>query len=260
MALTLAYVGAAYRGFQANAGVPTVEAAVAEALTRSGLVAAANGGDLKKVGWSKAARTDAGVSAVGNVVGIKLELPREVTVDAGALVVSRLNAALPPDITILGAVRVPGGFSARSCCGGRAYEYLLPVGAVLRGGPPGGREAWPAAVARLNGSLAALTGTLWAHNLTNGVGLPPPPAARRYVTRFEVEPESFLLYMIRKMVAAALLRHAGATPPAVYAAITDPAVRVSVPPAPAAGLLLAGCSYDAYQRRSAAMYAGETKV
>lgn len=211
MALTLAYVGAAYRGFQANAGVATVEAVVAGALSAAGLVSAANGGDLKKVGWSKAARTDAGVSAVGNVVGVKVELPREVwaaadaaaaaapadigggadggggAVDVGALVVARLNAALPPDITVLGAARVPGGFSARTCCGGRSYEYLAPAGVVARGGPPG--EAWAAATARLNRTLAALTGTLWAHNLTNGVGVPPPPAARRYVTRFEVEPE-----------------------------------------------------------------------
>lgn len=76
------------------------------------------------------------------------------------------------------------------------------------------------------------------------------------MARIHIEGQSFLLYMIRKMVAAALLRHTGATPPAVYAALTDPAVRLSVPPAPAAGLLLAGCSYDAYQRRYAAHLAG----
>lgn len=73
-----------------------------------------------QISWTRAARTDKGVSAVGQVVALKLLIEG----DDGLL--SRINAELPPDIHIMGAVRVVNGFDARRNCDRRRYEYLLP--------------------------------------------------------------------------------------------------------------------------------------
>lgn len=73
-----------------------------------------------QISWTRAARTDKGVSAVGQVVGLKLLIEG----DDGLL--GRINAELPPDIIVMGAVRVVNGFDARHNCDRRRYEYLLP--------------------------------------------------------------------------------------------------------------------------------------
>ena len=71
VALFFGYVGAGYSGFQRNPGVEAVEDVLEGALHAAGGVSAHNLGDLSKLSWSRAARTDKGVSAVGQVVALK---------------------------------------------------------------------------------------------------------------------------------------------------------------------------------------------
>lgn len=56
----------------------------------------------------RSARTDKGVSAVGQVVSLKMLLVPGV--------LERINANLPPTIRVLGYTRVTGSFDARLHC------------------------------------------------------------------------------------------------------------------------------------------------
>jgi tRNA pseudouridine38-40 synthase len=68
----------------------------------------------------RAARTDKGVSAVGQVVSLMM-----VCNPIG--IIDRINAALPPAIRVYGYQRTVKGFDARKACDKRRYEYILPV-------------------------------------------------------------------------------------------------------------------------------------
>jgi hypothetical protein len=82
------------QGMQINPGVPTIEAALRDALVAAGGISRDNADKLTALRWSRAARTDKGVSALGQVVGVKLMHPE------GLL--ERLRGALPPKIRMLG--------------------------------------------------------------------------------------------------------------------------------------------------------------
>lgn len=109
-AIRLAYEGGRFRGFQRQRGLPTVQEAVEEALGALGL----------RASLAVAARTDAGVHALGQVVSFSARAD----LDPGALR-ARLNAALPEGILALSARRVPGGFHARNSAVSRTYVYLV---------------------------------------------------------------------------------------------------------------------------------------
>lgn len=68
----------------------------------------------------RAARTDKGVSAVGQVVSLKMMVEPEG-------IIERINAALPPALCVLGMRRVTNGFDARKLCDKRRYEYVMPA-------------------------------------------------------------------------------------------------------------------------------------
>lgn len=126
VALFLAYVGSQYQGMQRNPGCSTIEGVLHTALVASGAISPENATDFSKVSWSRAARTDKGVSAVGQVVSLKLLYGSEEDT------MRRLNAELPSDVRALGFRRVTAGFDARKSCDRRRYEYLLPAFAFDR--------------------------------------------------------------------------------------------------------------------------------
>ena len=57
-------------------GAATAEGELEAAIARAGGISEANAGDFGKVQWTRAARTDKGVSAVGQVVALKMVLNR----------------------------------------------------------------------------------------------------------------------------------------------------------------------------------------
>ena len=77
VALLLAYSGTRYQGLQKNPGAVTVEGALEAAIHRAGGITDENFGTLQKVSWSRAGRTDKGVHAVGQIIGLKLVGPGE---------------------------------------------------------------------------------------------------------------------------------------------------------------------------------------
>lgn len=124
IALFFGYNGDGYQGMQRNPGAKTIEDDLETAIVKAGGIAESNAGDFNKVHWNRAARTDKGVSAVGQVVSFKC-----MNADDGNTekIVDLINEHLPKNIVAFGATRVTGGFSAKNQCDRRKYEYVVPV-------------------------------------------------------------------------------------------------------------------------------------
>lgn len=112
--LVLEYEGTGYHGWQAQAGIPTIEAA---------LRAAIDGLTGETPALTAAGRTDAGVHALGQVVNFKLERDFPVEQLPGAL-----NARLPRDIAVRSAEVVDEDFNARYSARARLYAYRIRQG------------------------------------------------------------------------------------------------------------------------------------
>lgn len=108
---------------QKNPGAKTIEGELEEALYHSGAVPERDRGNPKGFDFARSARTDKGVSAVGQVVSGRFYI------DPPGLV-QRLNSNLPLQIRIFGFKRVTGAFSAKKFCDKRRYVYLIPVFAL----------------------------------------------------------------------------------------------------------------------------------
>lgn len=152
VALKISYLGHKYYGFTGlmEGTVPTIEGELFKALTICKMIP---GVDL--CGWSKAGRTDKGVSGFGQVVSlwIKTKLPagHPSTLDWDAIkglnnelygdheildhdstvdeydYLSLINRLLPPEIRILAWTPVAQTFDARFSCKWRKYKYFFPV-------------------------------------------------------------------------------------------------------------------------------------
>lgn len=70
----------------------------------------------------RAARTDKGVSAVGQLVSLKM-----VVGHTNYDIVYNINKHLPAQIRVLGYTKTTAGFDARKHCDKRRYEYVLPA-------------------------------------------------------------------------------------------------------------------------------------
>ncbi|KAK8629708.1 hypothetical protein V6N13_078539 [Hibiscus sabdariffa] len=123
IALFFAYCGVGYQGMQKNPGAKTIEGDLEEALFHSGAVPEQDRGNPKRYDWARSARTDKGVSAVGQVVSGRFYI------DPPGLV-ERLSQILPAQIRIFGYKRVTASFNAKKFCDRRRYVYLIPVFAL----------------------------------------------------------------------------------------------------------------------------------
>jgi tRNA pseudouridine38-40 synthase len=117
--LTVEYDGTPYKGFQAQADLPTVQGEIERAL-------AAFCGEIVRV--HAAGRTDTGVHATGQVIHVDLTKDWE-----PGVVMNALNAhLLPAPIAILASERATADFHARFSAVGRRYLYRI----LGRSGPP----------------------------------------------------------------------------------------------------------------------------
>jgi tRNA pseudouridine(38-40) synthase len=182
-ALAIAYCGTNYHGLQVNPGAITIEAILERALLLCGAIQESNYGHLQKISWTRAARTDKGVHAVGQCCSMKLEFPESQT----DLFLEQLNSFLPEDIRVLAVTRTTKSFNARIHCSHRRYEYLLPSYLLM---PEGGvadlfrSHATPSerhralsefrmpeeTLTRLRTVLQLYQGTHYYHNFTSDKG------------------------------------------------------------------------------------------
>ncbi|RZB46041.1 tRNA pseudouridine synthase A-like isoform X1 [Glycine soja] len=123
VAIFFAYCGVGYQGMQKNPGAKTIEGDLEEVLYVSGAVPEQDRGVPKRYDWARSARTDKGVSAVGQVVSGRFYIDPPGLVD-------RLNSNLPSQIRIFGYKRVTASFNAKKFCDRRRYVYLIPVFAL----------------------------------------------------------------------------------------------------------------------------------
>ncbi|QBX36535.1 tRNA pseudouridine(38-40) synthase TruA [Brevundimonas sp. S30B] len=110
--LTIEYDGSGYNGFQAQAGRPTVQGAIEQAVRKfSG----------QAVRIAAAGRTDTGVHATGQVVHVDLERDWP-----ARTVMNALNAHLIEDeVSVLDAALVDDEWHARFSATGRRYLYRI---------------------------------------------------------------------------------------------------------------------------------------
>ncbi|KAL5580319.1 hypothetical protein UlMin_012761 [Ulmus minor] len=123
IAIFFAYCGVGYQGMQKNPGAKTIEGDLEEALYASGAVPEQDRGNPKRYDWARSARTDKGVSAVGQVVSGRFYI------DPPGLI-ERLHSNLPEQIRIFGYRRVTASFNSKKFCDRRRYVYLIPVFAL----------------------------------------------------------------------------------------------------------------------------------
>ncbi len=146
IAVGIEYLGTHYVGWQAQAGQPSVQQAVEDALAA---VAAA------PVSVTCAGRTDAGVHALGQVAHFDTDARR-----APRAWVLGANTRLPLDIALTWAREMPPGFHARHSALSRTYRYHI-VNRSERPALAAGRVAWvhrPLDVAAMAAAAAALLG------------------------------------------------------------------------------------------------------
>ncbi len=119
-ALLLAYDGSAFRGWQRQPGMPTIQEAIERALGES---------LDRKVQIFGAARTDAGVHAQGQVCHfVKEAVATEAAVEQLS---ASLRSLLPSSVTVRAASLAHPSFHARSSAIGKSYRYRFSWGAPI---------------------------------------------------------------------------------------------------------------------------------
>jgi tRNA pseudouridine38-40 synthase len=240
--LDLEYDGGPYKGFQAQADLPTIQGSVERA------VKAFCGEDVR---LQAAGRTDTGVHALQQVAHIDLERDwkPEVVRDA-------LNAHLVPEpIAIIAASLAPDGFHARFSAKGRRYLYRI----LNRMAPPTLEQhrVWrlkkPLDVAAMAEAAGSLVGR---HDFTTfrdaacqaKTPIKTLDEARIWregdEVRLAFSARSFLHRQVRSMTGSLAEVGAGRWSIADLKAALDARDRQACGPvAPAAGLYLAGVEY-----------------
>ena len=225
--LDLEYDGQEFAGWAAQPDQRTVEGVLRETLV---MVLRAPIDALRVAG-----RTDAGVSATGQVVSV-------VTGDDVDVrrVLRGLNGTLPEDVAVRGVTRMHDGFDARADARSRAYEYrVLP-------GPPSplrrrgvlnvswqlDRRAMAAAASAAIGQhdFRAFTPTDTQHVFYDRTVVRCEWQERDDELVFCIEADAFLRHMVRVMVGSMLLVGRGRWNVAQFARLLDGAPRSAAGP------------------------------
>jgi tRNA pseudouridine38-40 synthase len=234
--LVLAYDGTGFHGWQIQTDRPTVQGA---------LLAAARPlfeGEVRLVG---ASRTDAGVHAVGQAAALtgSSTLPP-------AVVQAALNARLPREVRVVGAVAAAPGFDARRAARGKRYLYLIDTGRVCS--PLLQRYAWHLGgrldITAMRAALGLLRGRHDFGAFCAAPGRDADPTChiravhvrrRRAVVAVAISADRFLHHMVRTIVGSAVEIGRGVRDPAWLADVLRGRDRRRAgPTAPAHGLTL----------------------
>ncbi|KAJ9074754.1 tRNA pseudouridine synthase 1 [Entomophthora muscae] len=275
VALLMGFSGTGYSGMMFNPNAKkTIEDDLFSALCLSGAVSKDNSTDIKKVSFMRAARTDKGVSAAGQVCSLKMI----VDIDD---IIKKINDHLPAQIRVFGYVKTMRAFHAKNCCSSRIYEYLLPTYTLAPRSEPveqvsDGQQIPPvdptemelkhafradtATISLVREALEKYVGTRNYHNFTIRRSF-KEKASNRFITSFtasnpfvvdgiewislKVHGQSFMLHQIRKMVAMVVMLVRSNTPLSVLTRAFEEQ-KINIPKAPGLGLLLERPLFDSF--------------
>ncbi|ORX94955.1 tRNA pseudouridine synthase [Basidiobolus meristosporus CBS 931.73] len=280
VALLLGFCGTEYQGMQSNPNAKTIEGELFKGLVKAGAISQENADDMKKVGLTRATRTDKGVHAAGQLVSLKL-----IVEDSDIL--EKINESLPEDIRVWGYIPVIKTFHAKTLCDSRVYEYLLPTYVLAppntsvdlsipqqqRTVQPTSEEEFLAKkgyrvsadqLERIKGMLSRYVGTHNYHNYTVGKSY-EDKSANRYIISFQcgeptlindmewlsfrIHGQSFMIHQIRKMMGMIILTiRTGSSLELVERSFGQ--VKMNIPKAPGLGLLLEEPVFATYNRKS----------
>lgn len=227
VALKVAYLGTGYHGFQIQPNVPTIQGEIVKALSALGVIE-----DMREARFQCAGRTDKDVHAVGQVIAFdtdepKMALPRVI------------NKYLPDGIRMWSRAEVPDDFSPRYNAVSREYRYLLPETDLD--------------ISRVRRAADMLVGE---HDFANFAVKEEGRSTIRRVKKvnvrmergfmsFEIEADSFLWRMVRKIVTALTLVGSGARDVEWLENMLNPqSYEEGIEPALSYGLLLKNVRYD----------------
>lgn len=246
--LTIAYDGAEFHGWQVQPGVPTIQGALNEVASQI---------TQEKIVVHGASRTDAGVHALGQVAHFRTRsaIPADEFQRA-------LNALLPASIRIMAAEEVGPDFHARWQAQAKTYRYRIYRGAVLppfenrralHYSGPLDEAAMCAAAREFEGehdfeTFAASSGSEEDDRDRSTVRAIHSSAiireAERHEIAYVVRGQSFLRYMVRKIVGTLLEVGKGRLAPADIAKLFEARDRGrSGPTVPPEGLYLVSLEY-----------------
>ncbi|HEY3418606.1 MAG TPA: tRNA pseudouridine(38-40) synthase TruA [Armatimonadota bacterium] len=243
-ALTVAYDGTGWAGFQRQTLHPSIQGTLETALTEV---------LQHPVQLAAAGRTDAGVHALAQVVSLKTDNPIPL-----ARITGVLNRHLPESIRIRRAVERPADFHARFSATSRRYWYVLQA---TRGADPiRGRFCWqvpgPLQADRMQEALFPLLGRrdfrAFCHGGIQAAGVTTERTLQRAAIRqwrqclvIDVQADAFLRQMVRLLVANLLLVGSGERPVTWLAELQQSRDRyLAGKAAPACGLFLMHIGYS----------------
>lgn len=255
VAMLLSYCGVGYQGMQINPGTRTIEKDLVNALYKAGCVP--EGSNMGKMNFQRCARTDKGVSAIGQVVSLKMLLLENL--------VEKINKHLPSVIQVMDVKRTTGGFNSKHHCNYRTYMYLLPTYSFqsIEEITTEKYRITDEKLKEINEMLAVYKGTHNFHNFTSGK-LHDDMSAQRYIMDFvcekafvdegiefavmRVKGQSFMLHQIRKMIGLIIAIARGyASKSTMDKAFKEN--KLDIPRAPGLGLVLESVHYDWYNKK-----------
>jgi tRNA pseudouridine38-40 synthase len=246
--LVVQYDGHAFRGWQRQPDERTVQGELEAAVSRL------FGAPTAVLG---AGRTDAGVHATGQAVGVRAPerwTPHDLR--------RALNAVLPPDLWVADVREMTGEFHARYDATARRYRYLIACEGLGRS-PFRNRWEWDLRrtpdLALLRSEATALLGEHAFHGFAVK-GTAPPDDDHRCIIRsaewapradhglvFVVEANRFLHHMVRFLVGTMVEVATGRRPAGTVAQLLTATDNADVSaPAPAHGLYLEHVEYPAH--------------
>lgn len=254
----VAYDGADYHGFQAQANAPSIQQALEDALDRCAERCSRVTG---------AGRTDAGVHATGQVIAVAVRWRHSL-----AALQRAWNVHLSPAIAVRSVQTAPPGFHPRFSALSRTYRYTVQCGgqegrAAVSRSPLTRRYAWFEARALDVAAMNEVSATLIGEHDFATFGWPPqgektvrvveaahwtwvqetPPALGSYAgpqVVFTITANAFLRQMVRSLVGALLAVGRGDWSAQDFAAAWAAADRRrAAPPAASHGLVLENVAY-----------------
>lgn len=243
VALTLAYDGTRYAGWQIQPNGPSIQAEVERAL------AELHGAPVRV---TAAGRTDAGVHALAQVCSFAVE--RALPLPA---YVKGMNALLSEDVAAVAARIAPDGFDARRSALGKRYRYRIENRETRF--PIGRAYAWqlfrPLDAAAMRGAAALLVGRhdfaafqaadCEAHHAVRELSRLEVIGERGGTIEVVAEATAFVKHMVRNLVGTLVEVGLGRRPPGWVAEVLAGRDRTQAgPTAPACGLTLEAVFYD----------------